>query len=113
MDYSYRSTVLALLVVSLVLNYLMNMLYLFIFCKYLKPMLVNPRQIDYITNYLLLFFACVSNFRLGLLPFSKMFPKPYIPVMNSSKLTPLNYLCIGSLVLDIIPLSAAIYLIYR
>lgn len=103
----------SLLVASLVLNYLMNLLYILIFCKYLKPLLVNPRQIDYITNYILITFSFVSNFRLGLMAFSKMFPKPYIPINNSSRLTPLNYLCIFSLILDIIPLSAAIYLILK
>lgn len=91
----------------------MNLLYIFIFCKYIKPLLVNPRQIDYITNYILLFFCFVSNYRLGLMAYSKMFPKPFIPINNSSRLTPLNYLCISSLILDIIPLSAAIYLILK
>jgi hypothetical protein len=113
LDYSYRLTVKGLLVAGLVLNYLSNCLYLFVFCRYLWPLLPSPKQIDYITNGLLLFFGAATNYRLGLLTFSRLFPKPEIPIDNPSRLTPVNYLVISSLVLDTIPLAAAIILIYK
>ncbi len=76
MDYSYRNIVKALLAASLAFNYITNFCYLAIFCKYLRPLLPNPHQIDNISNALLLIFATATNYRLGLLAFSKMFPKP-------------------------------------
>lgn len=76
LDYSYRSTIMILFVVALVVNYLSNFLYLFLFCKYLWPLLPNPKQIDYITNGLVLVFATATNYRFGFMAYSKMFPKP-------------------------------------
>lgn len=113
MNYSYRLTIQALLLASLVLNYLLNLLFLLVFCKYLRPLLNAPKQIDLITNGIVLALATVTNYRLILLSFSRMFPKPWIPVDNSSKLTPVNYLCIVSLILDVLPLTASIMLIYK
>ena len=112
-DYSYRTTISALLIISLVLNYLVNLLYLPIFCKYLWPMLGRPKQIDYISNGVVLFLATATDYRLGFLSVSQMFPKPLIPVDMASRLTPINYLSIGSMVLSLVPFSASIMLIYN
>jgi len=77
------------------------------------PLLPSPKQIDYISNTLVLMLATLTNYRFALLVYSKMFPKPQIPIDNCSRLTPINYLCIGTLVLDGIPLAAAVILIYK
>jgi hypothetical protein len=66
----------------------------------------NPRQIDVISNGVVLVIALLTNFRFGLIAFSRMFPKPSIYVQNASKLTPIHYLCIISMFLDIIVLVA-------
>lgn len=113
LDYSYRQTIFVLLLVGLIFNYITNVLYLAVFCKYLRPLLPHPRQTDYITNVVLLVLALLTNYRLALLAFSRLFPKPYIPIGNNSLLTPLNYLLITTLVLDLLPLAAAVYLIYK
>ena len=112
-DYTYRNTIMLLLLISLLLNYLMNILYLVIFCKYLWKLISKPEQIDYITNSILLFFATLTNYRLGLLAFSHLCSKPHLPVDHPARLTPINYLVATTLVLDIIPLSASVYLIYK
>jgi hypothetical protein len=79
-DYSYRSTIFALLIVALVLNYLTNILFLIIFFLYIKPLIASPRQIDVITNGVVLVIGTLTNYRFCLLIFSKMFPKPQIPI---------------------------------
>ena len=45
--------------------------------------------------------------------YSRMFPKPFIYISNPSKLTPVHYLCIISLFLDIIPITACAIAIYN
>lgn len=74
---------------------------------------MNPRQIDYIVNGIILFIATITNYRFGLIAFSRMFPKPEIQVENSSKLTPINYLTVMTLILDVIPLAAGGLLVYK
>jgi len=75
-DYSYRIIVKNLLIASLALNYVSNILYLILFIKYISPLIVKPRQIDYITHIGTLFIGTVTNYRFGLIAFSRMFPKP-------------------------------------
>jgi hypothetical protein len=71
---------------------------------YIKPLVTNPRQIDVISNVTVLIIALLTNFRFGLIAFSRMFPKPNIYIQNASKLTPIHYLCIVSMFLDVIAL---------
>jgi hypothetical protein len=75
-DYSHRVTVKNLLIASLVFNYISNILYLILFCKYITPLIVKPRQIDYITHIVTLIVGTMTNYRFGLIAFSRMFPKP-------------------------------------
>jgi hypothetical protein len=79
-DYTYRNTVKSLLIVSLVFNYIANGFYIFIFIKYIRQLIRNPRQIDYIVNIGILILATITNYRFALVAFSKMFPKPVIYV---------------------------------
>ena len=76
MDYSYRLTVRSLLIAALAINYITNVLYLIIFCKYMRPLILVPRQIDYIVNGAILSIATITNYRFGVVAYSKMFPKP-------------------------------------
>jgi hypothetical protein len=99
-----RSTIRGLLGTALAVNYLSNIAYIVIFVKYIRPLMGNPRQIDFISNLVVLVLAVLSNYRLALMAFSRMFPKPFIFVNNPSKLTPVHYLCVASLLLDLIPL---------
>ena len=71
---------LALLISSLVINYLLNIVYLIIFIKYIKPLMINPKQIDVISNVVVLVLATLTSFRFGLLAFARIFPKPHIHV---------------------------------
>ena len=80
MDYSYRATVRSLLIASLVINYLTNVFYLVIFCRYMRPLILVPRQIDYIVNGVILVIAGLTNYRFGVVAYSKMFPKPEIRI---------------------------------
>ena len=73
----------------------------------------NPRQIDVISNVVVLILATLTNYRFGLIAFAKMFPKPAIHINTPSKLTPIHYLAIASLLLDIIPLSACAIAIHN
>lgn len=113
MDYSYRATVKALLIASLAINYVTNVLYLIIFCKYMRPLILVPRQIDYIVNGVILTLASITNYRFGVVAYSKMFPKPEIRIENASRLTPINYLLITSIILDVIPLVSSVILVYK
>ena len=67
---------------------------------------MNPRQIDFIANIVVLVLATLTNYRFALIAFAKMFPKPYIHISNASKLTPVHYLAIASLIFDILPIVA-------
>ncbi len=42
----------------------------------MRPLIAVPRQIDYIVNGVILFIATVTNYRFGVVAYSKMFPKP-------------------------------------
>ena len=77
-----------------------------IFICYIKPLITNARQIDIISNVVVLIIAMVTNFRFGLVAFARMFPKPNIYVQDASKLTPVHYLCLISLVLDLLSVVA-------
>lgn len=104
---AYIDQMKALLIVAICLNYIENICYFVIFYRYIKPLIVNARQIDIISNFVVIMIAMVTNFRFGLLAFSRMFPKPNIYVQNASKLTPIHYLCIFSLVMDVVSLTAS------
>lgn len=73
----------------------------------------KPKQIDVIALTVTLVIAMLTNFRFFLLAFSRLFPKPHIHVSDSSKLTPIHYLCILALILDILPLVAVCLGIYK
>lgn len=112
-DYSYRLPIRNLLLVGLMFNYICNILYLLVFYKYIRPMISAPRQIDYIAHIAVLIVGTLTNYRFALIAFSRMFPKPHIPVDNSSRITPINYLAVSSVLLDLITLSAAGLLVYK
>ena len=75
-----RLTVRGLMGGALAINYITNIIYIFLFIKYIKPLISNPRQIDVIANVVVLVFGTVTNYRFALIAFSKMFPKPYVYV---------------------------------
>lgn len=75
----HQYAVLGLLACSFALNYIQNFVYLFLFCKYLRKY-IPDRQIDKISNYLVLTVGILTNFRFSLMAYSKMFPKPNITV---------------------------------
>ena len=82
------------------------MAYLAIFLCYIRPLITNARQIDTISNVVVLVIAIATNFRFGLVAFARMFPKPNIFIPDPSKLTPVHYLCLGSLVIDLLSVVA-------
>lgn len=109
---THHYAALGLLASSLAINYISNFIYLFLFIKYLKKY-IPDRQIDKISNYIVVAVGILSNYRFSLMAYSKLFPKPNILVENQSKLTPIHYMCIASIGTSIIPLSAAGILIYN
>lgn len=108
----YQYGVLGILATTVALNYVANFVYLLIFCKYLRKY-IPDRQIDKISNYLVIVLGTLSNYKFSLMAYSKLFPKPNILVENQSKLTPLHYMCIASIFTSILPLSAAAILVYN
>lgn len=80
MDTMSKNIILILLGFTLALNYITNIIYLYIFVKYLKPLVTNPKQIDVITNAVTLAIAVLTNYRFAIVAFSKMFPKPRIHI---------------------------------
>jgi len=80
LDLSYRNTIKGLLIFSLCINYLSNLVYIYIFIKYIKPLLANPKQIDWISNISVIIFGTITNYRFALIAYSKMFPKPSIHI---------------------------------
>ena len=106
------TTVIALLITVILVNYIMNTLYMVVFWKYLRQLIGN-QQIDYISHGVVLFFAMVLNYRFGLLALSKMFPKPNINVDSQTRLTPVHYLCIVSIILSVILLTAGGIVLYN
>ena len=91
-----------LLIVGISLNYLINIIFVIIFIKYIRPLLHASKQIDTISYITVVIISLCTNFRFCFIAFSKMFPKPYIHIQNSSKLTPINYLCLSNIIIDII-----------
>lgn len=108
----YQTAVFAILITILVINYILNILYIIVFCKYIRKLL-QDRQIDIISNYFVLFLGTISSFRFCLISFSKMFPKPNIWIENASQLTPVHYLCGISIINTILVLAATGTLIYN
>jgi len=78
---TYYPTCLGLLAVALVLNYIMNAVSIWIFCKFIKPMIL-PRQIDKISNYVVFIFSLFTTYRFYLLAYSRLFKKPFVEVKN-------------------------------
>jgi hypothetical protein len=74
---------------------------------------IPNQQIDKIANYAVVTVGELTNYRFSVMAYSKLFPKPNVIVENQSKLTPLHYMCIGSLLFELIPLIAAGILIYN
>jgi hypothetical protein len=111
-SHHFQHGILGLLIVSIILNYLSNLIYLRIFCKYLLRS-VSDRQIDKISNYVVLVVGTITNYRFFVIAYSKLFPKPNILIDHHSKLTPLHYMCIGSLVGELILVATAGILIYN
>lgn len=107
LDLSQRPMILNLLIVALVLNYVMNIIFGIIFWKYIYPIIKDPRQVDYITIGIAFVVGMLTNYRFTLICFSKMFPKPLIHVEYASRLTPIHYLCIASVLLSSFALAAA------
>ena len=60
-----------------------------------------------------LILATLTSYRFGLLAYSKLFPKPRIPIDNHTRLTPVHYLCIFSMLLEAIPIWASCLLISK
>jgi hypothetical protein len=75
--------------------------------RYIKPLIVNPKQIDVIANIAILIVAIITNYRFAIIAFAKMFPKPNIHIEMAKNLTPVHYLCLGSVVMSIFPIIAA------
>lgn len=96
----------SLLLIAVIFNYITNIVYTWIFCKYLKPLIQSPKQIDYITISTVTVIGIITNYRFCLLFFSKMFPKPQILIDYAARLTPVHYLCVSSIIFSIIPLAA-------
>lgn len=74
--------------------------------KYIKPLINKPKQSDIIAHGVVLFLATITNYRFGLLAYCKLCPKPRVHIENSSRLTPVHYLCIGTAIIDLLTLIA-------
>lgn len=105
---SNKTVVLGLLGLTIALNYIANALYICIFIKYLKPLIVKLQQIDKITHTATLLFGFITNYRFAMVAFSRMFPRPRVPVDMAKYLTPVHYLCFASLICSIFPVVACI-----
>jgi hypothetical protein len=75
----YQYGILGILATTIVLNYIANAVYVYLFCKYLRKY-IPDRQIDKISNYLVVVIGTLTNFRFSLMAYSKLFPKPNIIV---------------------------------
>lgn len=71
------------------------------------------RQIDIISNGFILVLGTILNYRVCLSAYSKLFPKPQIPIDNHTRLTPIHYLSIATVILSAITIAAASVLIYN
>lgn len=105
-DTTYLTQMRGLLGAAIAVNYLENITYIIIFVCYIKPLITNPRQIDVISNVVAIVIATITNYRFGLIAFARIFPKPNIYVQNASKLTPIHYLCMITLCLDLLSVVA-------
>lgn len=103
---SYVTTMQGLFGLSLGLNYLSNIIYIVIFVKYIKPLIASPKQIDIISHSAVIVVATLTNYRFALIAYAKMFPKPNVKIRLASQLTPIHYLCVGSILTDIFPVTA-------
>jgi hypothetical protein len=108
-----RSTMRALLGVAVGTNYISNIVYIVLFLKYVKPLIANPRQIDVISNIVVIVVGTLTNYRFCIIAFAHLSPKPHIHIENASRLTPVHYLAIASIFLDLLPLSACIVGLYN
>ena len=104
---------LGLLVASLVLNYLFNIAYAVIFVKYMQPLIHRPKQTDHISHTVILVLACLTNYRFGLLVYSRLCDKPRVNINTPSQLTPVHYLCICTTFFDILTFVACGVGIYQ
>jgi hypothetical protein len=69
--------VLGLLAAGMALNYLLNLVFLVVFARYIRPMM-QKRQIDIVSNYATLIFGMVTTYRFYLLAFSRLFKQPHV-----------------------------------
>lgn len=111
MDLMSKNVILILLGFTLALNYICNFIYLYVFMKYLKPLVTNPKQIDVITNTVILIIALITNYRFAIVAFSKMFPKPRIHIEMAKHLTPVHYICFVTVIISIFPIVGCAILI--
>lgn len=105
---SSKTVILGLLGLTIALNYIANALYICLFIKYLKPLIVKLQQIDKITHAATLIFGFITNYRFAMVAFSRMFPRPRVPVDMAKHLTPVHYLCFASLICSIFPVVACV-----
>ena len=75
---NHRSTIQIIFIVTLAFNYLTNFIYIFIFIRYIKPLILNPKQTDIISHGFILVIGTLTNYRFALLVYSKMFSKPSV-----------------------------------
>jgi hypothetical protein len=68
-----------LLFISLVVNYIINLVFIIIFCKCIRPLILR-RQVDICSNYLTLLIGIITTYRVYLLSFSRLFPHPFINI---------------------------------
>lgn len=97
---------------SLAFNYLSNIIYCVIYTKFIKPLVSKHNLTDVVTNFILLAVGTATNYRIGLISFSKMVTKPYIYINLPNKLTPIHYMCVSSTVINILSLAGCGLLMY-
>jgi len=78
LDGTSSSLLKALFGLGIAANYIGNLVYILIFMRYIKPLIPNPRQIDVISNVVVLIVAVLTNYRFAIIAFAKLFPKPNI-----------------------------------
>lgn len=105
---SSNTVIIGLLIFAVVLNYAANGLYVFLFLKYLKPLILKLQQIDKITLTVTMVFGLITNYRFSMVAFSRMFPRPRVPIDMPKYLTPVHYLCFASMICSIFPIVACI-----
>lgn len=103
---SNKNVILGLLGLTIALNYIANVLYIWMFARYIKPLLVKLQQIDKITHSATLIVGLITNYRFAMVAYSRMFPRPRVPVDMAKHLTPVHYLCFASLICSIFAIVA-------